>query len=124
MKRGTALSAVLVIGLAMLLLMSASAQEQRERGLKVGRTQQELSAGGDDVNLWAVIIGVSKYKYGDQDLEGYRITNLKNAADDAQAIYDFLKSPEGGGFRDESEGGHTWPRGPDEGSVATAPVRR
>jgi tetratricopeptide (TPR) repeat protein len=90
----------------MLLLMSARAQEQRERGLRVGRTQQELSAGGDDVNLWAVIIGVSKYKYGDQDLDGYRITNLKNAADDAQAIYDFLKSPEGGGFRDESEGGH------------------
>jgi tetratricopeptide (TPR) repeat protein/uncharacterized caspase-like protein len=103
---------MLIAGFLILLLVdatlapAASAQEQRERGLKVGRTQKELSSGGDDVNLWAVIIGVSKYKYGDQSLDGYRISNLKNAADDAQAIYDFLKSPEGGGFRDASEGGH------------------
>jgi uncharacterized caspase-like protein/tetratricopeptide (TPR) repeat protein len=85
---------------------TASAQEVRERGLKVGRTSVELKSGGSDVKLWAVLIGVSKYKYGDQDMEGYRISNLKNAADDAQAIYEFLRSPEGGGFRDESEGGH------------------
>jgi uncharacterized caspase-like protein/tetratricopeptide (TPR) repeat protein len=87
----------------------AQTPDQRERGLKikVGATRAELTTGrAEQVNLWAVIIGVSKYKYGDQNLEGYQITNLKNAADDAQAIYEFLKSPEGGGFRDESEGGH------------------
>ena len=85
----------------------AEDKDQRARGLKVkvGATSQEV-ASNEPVNLWAVLIGVSRYKYGGQKLEGYEISNLKNAADDAQAIYDFLKSPEGGGFRDESEGGH------------------
>ena len=86
----------------------ASAQDdqgRRGRGLniKVGARQGEVNA---DVGLWAVLIGVSRYEIGDQELDGYRISNLKNAADDAQAIYDFLKSPEGGGFRDEKDGGH------------------
>ena len=87
---------------------SAAAQNQRERGLKVvGASRSDVSAGRvNDIGLWAVIIGVSRYQYGEQDLDGYRITNLKNAADDAQALYEFFKSPEGGGFRDESEGGH------------------
>jgi tetratricopeptide (TPR) repeat protein len=86
---------------------SATAQDQRSRGLKikVGATSQEASS-NQPIDLWAVLIGVSRYKYGDQNLDGYQIGNLKNAADDAQAIYDFLRSPEGGNFRDESEGGH------------------
>jgi len=85
----------------------ASGEDQRARGLKikVGATSQE-AASNEPVDLWAVLIGVSRYKYGDQNLDGYQIGNLKNAADDAQAIYDFLRSPEGGGFRDETEGGH------------------
>lgn len=87
---------------------TAAAQDQRGRGLKVvGASRSDVSAGRvNDIGLWAVIIGVSRYQYGEQDLDGYRITNLKNAADDAQALYEFFKSPEGGGFRDESEGGH------------------
>lgn len=87
---------------------TVAAQAQRERGLKVvGASRSDVSAGRvNDIGLWAVIIGVSRYQYGEQDLDGYRITNLKNAADDAQALYEFFKSPEGGGFRDESEGGH------------------
>jgi len=86
---------------------SATAQDQRARGLKikVGATSKEASS-NQPIDLWAVLVGVSRYKYGDQNLEGYQIGNLKNAADDAQAIYDFLRSPEGGNFRDESEGGH------------------
>ena len=75
--------------------------------MRVGATQDELGSGRDDqIDLWAVIIGVSSYQYGDQEVNGGVISNLKNAADDAQAIYDFLKSPEGGGFRDEKDGGH------------------
>lgn len=96
------------------LLLSAAALEARAQDqgardralkLKVGAGPQSVK-GDEPVNLWAVIIGVSRYKYGDQNLDGNVIPNLKNAADDAQAIYDFLRSPEGGGFRDESEGGH------------------
>jgi tetratricopeptide (TPR) repeat protein len=103
MKRRIVL-VVLLIALAPSAIL-AQAPDQRERGLRVGTTRAETSS-SQPFNLWAVLIGVSKYKYGDQNLDGYQITNLKNAADDAQAIYDFLKSPEGGGFRDESEGGH------------------
>lgn len=95
------LTAFLLLALASPLI---NAQEQRGRGLIVGKTRAEV-ASGQPINLWAVIIGVSKYKYGDQNIEGYQISNLKNAADDAQSIYNFLRSPEGGSFRDESEGG-------------------
>src|SRR5713226_6315297 len=76
---------------------SAAAQDQRERGMKVvGASRSDVSAGRvNDIGLWAVIIGVSRYEFGEQDLDGYHITNLKNAADDAQALYEFFKSPEG-----------------------------
>ncbi|MBI3649654.1 MAG: caspase family protein [Acidobacteria bacterium] len=83
------------------------AQGERERGLniKVGQTPEE-SKGGNAVQLWGVIIGVSNYKNGDQMTKVGEIPNLKNAADDAQAMYDFLRSPNGGNFKDVSEGGH------------------
>jgi tetratricopeptide (TPR) repeat protein len=44
---------------------------------------------------------VSRYKYGDQRIEGNYISNLKNASDDAEAIYEFLRSTEGGAFPDD-----------------------
>ncbi len=78
--------------------------QERERGLKikVGATSGEMSAStGPPVGLWAVVIGVSRYLYGDQDLDGNHISNLKHAADDAEAVRDFLRSPEGGGFQDD-----------------------
>lgn len=86
--------------------INVSGQEKRTRAInvKVGATSAEVKA-GKEVNLWAIIIGISRYKNGDKDLDGYQISNLKNAADDAQAIYDFLRSDEGGNFRDISEGG-------------------
>lgn len=86
----------------------SQSQPQRARDVEiVGATREEIESGSSkQINLWAVVIGISTYKYGDQDLNGYRIKNLKNAGDDAQAVYDFLKTPEGGAFRDESEGGH------------------
>lgn len=42
---------------------------------------------------FAVILGVSEYKYNDAGLR-----SLDFADDDARAVADFLKSPEGGGF--------------------------
>jgi uncharacterized caspase-like protein/tetratricopeptide (TPR) repeat protein len=77
------------------------AQELQERGLKpkVGATRTELKNNtARNVNLWAVLIGISRFKNGDQSIGGVQIQNLKSAADDAQAIYDYLRSDEGGGF--------------------------
>ena len=80
----------------------AGAVQTQERGLKikVGATNAEMSSGrGAPVGLWAVVIGVSRYQYGDQDIDGNHISNLKHAADDAEAMREFLMSPEGGGFQ-------------------------
>src|SRR2546423_5294002 len=80
------------------------AQDLKERGLKakVGATRTEVSSGAaKNVNLWAVLIGISRFKNGDQSVGGVQIQNLKSAADDAQAIYDYLRSDEGGGFNDD-----------------------
>jgi tetratricopeptide (TPR) repeat protein len=82
----------------------AGAAQTQERGLKikVGATSGEMSSGrGAPVGLWAVVIGVSRYQYGDQDIDGNRISNLKHAAEDADVMRDFLMSPEGGGFQDD-----------------------
>lgn len=86
---------------------TVQAQDERARELriKVGATPEE-SKGGNDVQLWAVVIGVSRYKNGDQTTSAGQIPNLKNAGDDAQGMYDFLRSPNGGNFKDVSEGGH------------------
>ena len=83
--------------------LRTSAAQERDRGLKikVGVTAGEMSSSGPPVGLWAVLIGVSRYLYGDQDLDGNHISNLKHAADDAEAMRDFLRSPEGGGFRED-----------------------
>jgi tetratricopeptide (TPR) repeat protein len=80
------------------------AQELQERGLKakVGATRTEFKSGAaKNVNLWAVLIGISRFKNGDQSVGGVQIQNLKSAADDAQAIYDYLRSDEGGGFSED-----------------------
>jgi uncharacterized caspase-like protein/tetratricopeptide (TPR) repeat protein len=80
------------------------AQELQERGLKakVGATRTEYKSGAaKNVNLWAVLIGISRFKNGDQSVGGVQIQNLKSAADDAQAIYDYLRSDEGGGFSED-----------------------
>ena len=82
----------------------ASAQTVKERGLKVkvGATKADVDSGrAQNVQLWAVLIGISRYKNGDQNVGGYQIQNLKSAADDAQAIYNFLRSEEGGSFPED-----------------------
>jgi uncharacterized caspase-like protein/Tfp pilus assembly protein PilF len=86
---------------------SSHAQTERDRRIKiqVGATADEASK-NTEVGLWAVVIGVSRYKFGDQTTKDGEIPNLKNAGDDAQAMYDFLRSPNGGGFRDVNDGGH------------------
>jgi tetratricopeptide (TPR) repeat protein len=112
-----ATSALLVLLAASYVpLHSANAQDEikrtirvKDKAARVGAThEQERSAGGDAPNLWAVLIGVSRYQYGDQaiDVNGFEIKNLRYANEDAQGVYDFLRSPEGGGFRDVDEGGH------------------
>src|SRR5256714_2242268 len=100
------LLALLAIASTVLLPFStrAHAQDLQERGLKarVGATRTELKNGAaKNVNLWAVLIGISRFKNGDQSVGGMQIHNLKSAADDAQAIYDYLRSDEGGGFNDD-----------------------
>jgi len=110
MKRIFAPSAV---GISVLLVYAfasfphLAAEQQGERGLqiKVGASRQEVE-GGRTPQLWAVVLGVSRYKHGGQNLDNNQISNLKYAAEDAQAVYDFLRSDEGGGFRDVAEGGH------------------
>lgn len=86
--------------LLLLFFLTLTLQSQtRERGLsvKVGATTEDVTA-KRDVNLWAVVIGVSRYKFGDQNVDGNQISNLKNAAEDATEIYKFLRSNEGGNF--------------------------
>src|SRR5688572_16208285 len=103
-------SVAVFVALALLLsssLQRAQTQGERARELKfkVGVAPDESDQSGN-INLWGVIIGVSRYKNGDQSMKEGQIPNLKNAGDDAQAVYDFLRSPNGGNFRDVSEGGH------------------
>jgi uncharacterized caspase-like protein/tetratricopeptide (TPR) repeat protein len=85
--------------------VQAQDERTRELRIKVGATPEE-SKGGGEVQLWGVVVGVSRYKNGDQTTKEGQIPNLKNAGDDAQAMYDFLRSPNGGNFKDVSEGGH------------------
>lgn len=109
------IAALLFFAFSFFLSHSASAQDEGRRTIRVkdsaarvGASREETRSEGGQPNLWAVLIGVSRYEYGDQpiDVNGFEIKNLKYANEDAQAMYDFLQSPEGGGFRDENEGGH------------------
>jgi len=43
---------------------------------------------------WAVVVGISEYKHAE-------ITDLRYAHRDAEAFYDFLRSPNGGAFADD-----------------------
>src|SRR5215216_1306655 len=110
MKKETIIKVAISLSLfASLLIFAvptprAVAQTVQERGLKVkvGATVAEMNSGrAQNVQLWAVLIGISRYKNGDQNLGGYQIQNLKSAADDAQAIYNFLRSEEGGSFPED-----------------------
>lgn len=101
-------SLVILFVIAMLIAPAPStAQSQGERGLKI-RVGAPAAANQNAPapTLWAVVVGISRYQYGGQDVEGSLISNLKYAAEDAQAFSNFLRSEEGGGFRDESDGGH------------------
>ena len=105
MRRPHKINFALVISMLFTSVVTGVAQteDSRERGLKrIGATKVEIASGrAKNIQLWAVLIGVSRYKNGDQNLSGYEIKNLKNAADDAQAIADFLKSEEGGSFPED-----------------------
>lgn len=66
-------------------------------GQQPGETESQVK-----VQLWAVVIGISLYKQDDQSGSGPLISNLKYAADDAQSMYDFLLSGQGGGFPEKN----------------------
>lgn len=97
-----AIAAAFVSTLLVPFAHRTSAAQTQERGLsiKVGATKGEMASGAK-VELWAVVIGVSRYKYGDQEQKAGHIGNLKHAAEDAESVRDFLMSPEGGGFKED-----------------------
>src|SRR5262245_42219817 len=106
MKRS--FTSIATIALSTLLSFTSRTEAQQrvsERGLKVGARSTEVSD-GQDIQRWAIVIGISNYKNGDKTIRGVTVPNLLNAADDAQKFYNFLRSPEGGDFRDVKEGGH------------------
>ena len=47
---------------------------------------------------WALVIGISRFQYGDQEVSGRQISNLRGPENDARAIRDFLLTSEGGEF--------------------------
>lgn len=76
--------------IAFLLLMASvnSLAQVQERKITIGGGQSLDGKG----KLWAVVVGVSNYKYLSPEQQ------LKFAHRDAQAFAEFLKSPNGGGF--------------------------
>ena len=56
-------------------------------------TPEETTPSAVKPQGWAVVIGISKYKYA-----AGKFPELHYAAKDAEAFYKFLRSPEGGGF--------------------------
>lgn len=107
MKINTPVSLIVLFALATLLAPArSSAQSQGERGLKIRvGASPAAKENAPAPELWAVVAGVSRYQYGGQEVEGSLISNLKYAVEDAQAFANFLRSEEGGGFRDAGEGG-------------------
>lgn len=53
------------------------------------------------IGRWAVVIGISQYKYNTAWNPQKGIQDLRYAHQDARAFSDFLKSPAGGGFSDD-----------------------
>ncbi|MEK6302910.1 MAG: tetratricopeptide repeat protein [Acidobacteriota bacterium] len=92
---------LLFSGLIAFAALPARAQQVQERGMHaVGKTRKESKA-DQKVDLWALLIGVSRFQHGDVNVRGNQISNLKYAGDDAQAIYEFLRSEEGGPFPED-----------------------
>ncbi|HWN98680.1 MAG TPA: tetratricopeptide repeat protein [Blastocatellia bacterium] len=93
--------AVVIWGSLIVLGSLPALGQPQERGLTVvGRARTESKA-TQKVELWALLIGVSRFQNGDQNVRGNQISNLKYAGDDAQAIYEFLRSDEGGAFPED-----------------------
>jgi tetratricopeptide (TPR) repeat protein len=67
-----------------------SPQEPQDRGLQLALPTSYATY----VNRWAIVVGVSKYKH--------EILNLKYADRDAEALYELLLTPSGGGFAKEN----------------------
>ena len=87
----------IVLSILITAIFTSAFAQIRDRGMRVGVSKEDV-AKKSDVNLYAVLIGVSRYKLGDKNIDGNQIPNLKNATDDAAEIAKFLRSPEGGSF--------------------------
>jgi hypothetical protein len=60
-------------------------------------TSTPIGRGSSIGERWAVVVGISKYQH---TVKG--IPNLTNSANDALSFAEFLKSPQGGGFKNEN----------------------
>jgi hypothetical protein len=76
---------------------SSPSAVDRKIEYQVGQQPSEAES-NVKVQLWAVVIGISLYKQDNQSGSGPAVSNLKYAADDAQSMYDFLLSSQGGSF--------------------------
>jgi uncharacterized caspase-like protein/tetratricopeptide (TPR) repeat protein len=87
--------------IVLILLISNLVFAQSSRDfVTVGESLNKKTAGaGSELpELWGLVVGVSDYKNGDQSSSDVRIHNLRYAARDADAVYQFLIS-ENGGFK-------------------------
>src|SRR5262245_57592043 len=95
------LSLLLSLIITPAIAQKPNTEEQTSRDfVSVGETLDQ--AGTTDKNelpeLWGLVVGVSDYKFGDKSGSDIHINNLRYAARDADAIYRFLIS-ENGGFK-------------------------
>jgi len=80
----------LIVSLLVLATDGAGAGQRGIGGIK------RLHGHRQDIQRYAVIIGISKYKNSDT------IAPLKYATADAKAFYDFIRTPVGGGFEEQN----------------------
>ena len=80
---------------------SEQAQQQETIDKPVNVQLLHQQAVNRRVGRWAVVIGISQYKYNTVWNPQKGIQDLRYAHQDARAFSDFLKSPAGGGFSDD-----------------------
>ena len=78
----------------------ATQKSDEERGISVKERMRE-SAVSRKVGRWAVVVGISDYKFDIRWNPRKGIPDLYYADSDARAFSNFLKSPEGGAFSPE-----------------------
>ena len=80
---------------------SEQTQQQKTIDKSVNVQFLHQQAVNPKIGRWAVVIGISQYKYNTAWNPQKGIQDLRYAHQDARAFSDFLKSPAGGGFSDD-----------------------